>query len=133
MKRILVKMIAVIVVFVCCFSFLTVFSSETVFAGCPSGQVETSILGGSTGCVDVGTKGEGIYGILGTVIKVLTYLIGVLGTVGLVISGIQYMTAGGNESQVIKAKNRIFNIVIGLVAYGLMATFLNFIIPGGVF
>lgn len=133
MKMKLLKMMVGVVVLVCGFSFLTVFSSETAFAGCSSGQVETSILGGDTKCVDVGTKGEGIYGILGTVIKVLTYLIGILGTVGLVISGIQYMTAGGNESQVIKAKNRIFNIVIGLVAYGLMATFLNFIIPGGVF
>ncbi len=131
MKRILAKVIAGVVILVCVFSFSTILFNETAFAGCASGQVETSILGGSTGCVDVGR--EGIYGILGTVIKVLTYLIGVLGTVGLVISGIQYMTAGGSESQVAKAKNRIINIVIGLVAYGLMATFLNFIIPGGVF
>ena len=133
MKRILAKVIAGVVILVCVFSFSTILFNETAFAGCASGQVETSILGGSTGCVDVGTRGEGIYGILATVIKVLTYLIGVLGTVGLVISGIQYMTAGGSESQVAKAKNRIINIVIGLVAYGLMATFLNFIIPGGVF
>ena len=63
----------------------------------------------------------------------MVYAIGALGAVGIVIAGIQYLTAGGNEAQVTKAKNRLIQVVIGLIAYGLMATVLNFLIPGGVF
>ena len=131
MRQILAKMMVVIAFFAVSFSVLALVSND-VWADCNG--VETAILGDG-GCYETEGTGNsnGIYKLLGTVIKILTYLIAVLGTVGLVISGIQYMTAGGNEAQVAKAKARIIEIVIGLVAYGLMAAFLNFIIPGGVF
>ena len=110
--------------------------NREVFAKCPDGYVETSLMGSTTGtdgekCAKAGNAG--ISNLLNLALKILVYAIGVLGTVGLVIAGIQYLTAGGNESQVTKAKNRIIQIVIGLIAYGLVTTVLNFLIPGGVF
>ena len=86
---------------------------------CPNG-IETAILG----CTD-------IWGILALVIQILTYGIAAAGILGLVISGIQYMTASGDAAKMTKAKNRIVQVVIGLVAYGLMWALLNWLIPGG--
>ena len=98
---------------------------------CPDGQVYTTILGGG-GCQDAGTSGEGIFSILGLILNILTYGVGIAGVLGIVISGIQYLTARDNEQQVAKAKSRIINIIIGLAIYAVMWGFLQWIIPGGI-
>ena len=51
---------------------------------------------------------------------------------GLVISGIQYVTARDDASKTAKVKSRVFNIVIGLLAYGLMWVALQWLMPGGI-
>lgn len=98
---------------------------------CGEGQVYTSILGGE-GCTEVDQDGEWIFRILNIILTVLTYGVGIAGTLGIVISGIQYLTARDNEAQMTKAKSRLINIVIGLAAYAVMWGFLEWIIPGGI-
>lgn len=78
-------------------------------------------------------KGGGIFMILGIVLDVLTYGVGILAVVGFVMVGIMYTTARDNEGQVAKAKERLGQIVIGLVIYALLYALLQFLIPGGVF
>lgn len=73
-----------------------------------------------------------IGGILMLVLDILVYGLGVAAIIGVVIAGILYMTARDNEAQVTKAKTRLYEIVIGLVAWALMFTVLNWLIPGGV-
>ena len=60
----------------------------------------------------------------------MTAGIGILATIGIVISGVQYLTAGDNEDQVKKSKRRIFEIIIGLAAYALIAALLTWLLPG---
>ncbi len=83
--------------------------------------VETSIL----------PENMCIAGLLLLILKILVYGLGAAATVGVVIAGIQYMTARDNESQVAAAKQRLLNIVIGLVAWAVMWTVMNWLIPGG--
>ena len=59
----------------------------------------------------------------------MTVGIGILGVVGITIVGIQYLTAGGNEEKTRKAKRRLYEIVIGLVAYVLIYAFLQWLLP----
>ncbi len=75
---------------------------------------------------------EGIWNILQLILVIMTAGVGVLATIGLVISGIQWLTARDKEDQIVKAKSRIFNIVIGIVVWGLMWLFLSWLIPGGI-
>ena len=82
-----------------------------------------------TGVCDCG-NGEGIKHILGLVVRIMTVGIGILATIGVVVSGIQYMTAGGNEERTRKSKRRIFEIVIGVLAYVLVFAVLDWLIPG---
>lgn len=65
------------------------------------------------------------------ILKILVYGLGAAATVGVVVAGIQYMTARDNESQVAAAKTRLLNIVIGLVAWAVMWAVMNWLIPGG--
>ncbi|MDO4526701.1 MAG: hypothetical protein Q4B87_01265 [Candidatus Saccharibacteria bacterium] len=74
-------------------------------------------------------NGAGISCVIRLVINILSVLVGIVGIIGIVVVGIQYLTAGGSEEQTRKAKRRLFEIVIGIVAYVLLAAFLNWLLP----
>ncbi len=95
-----------------------------VFAG-KCGEVETSLI-------DCGSE-DGIGYILGVAIDVLLILIGACAVIGIIISGIQYSASAGDPTAMAKAKKRIIEIIIGVLAYGLLWGFLNWLIPGGLF
>jgi hypothetical protein len=65
-------------------------------------------------------------------INILMAGIIVASTISIILSGVQILSARDNSGQVAKAKTRIINTVIGLVAFALMYVILGFIIPGGV-
>lgn len=108
------------------FVFTPVASAETCNQGTPN-EYKTSIIP----CSNNGQ--DGIWGILLLVINILTAGIGVAAVGGVVYGSILYTTAAGSMDQTKQAKMIIFNVLIGLVAYALMFSFLNFIIPGGMF
>ena len=101
---------------------------------CENGQTgtrpKTAIIGSgtSTGCECGG--GEGVRSILMLVVDIMTVGVGILGVIGITVVGIQYLTAGGNEEQTRKSKRRMFEIVIGLVAYVLIYAALKWLLPG---
>lgn len=74
--------------------------------------------------------GSGIKNLLKYAVNVLTIGVGILAAIGIAVSGVQYLTAGGNEEQTRKAKRRLFEIVIGVVAYGLIYAALFWLLPG---
>ena len=75
-------------------------------------------------------NGEGgIMNIATLVVTILTGAVVVAGTIGIIFCGIIWMTARDNEAQVAKAKKRMFDIVVGLVAWVLLALIINLLIP----
>lgn len=66
-------------------------------------------------------------------ISLLTVVVGVAAAISIVVAGIQYASAGSDPGKVQKAKDRIGQTLLGLVAYILLFSFLNFIVPGGLF
>lgn len=65
------------------------------------------------------------------VLNVLVYGLGVAAVLGTIIAGVLYMTARDSEQQVMVAKRRLYEIIVGLVAWALMYGLLNWLIPGG--
>ena len=96
-------------------------------AGCDG--VKTNFFGECVSTED----GDGIYQILAVILNVLTFGIGIAATIGMVLAGLQYLTARDNAVQVEKAKMRILQIVIGLVMYAMIWALLQWLIPGGAF
>jgi len=86
-------------------------------------------------CADNGTTPESnaIWALLIMTINILLAGIGIVAVGGLVYAAILYATARDQAAQVTKAKETIFNIVLGLVLLALMWSFLQYLIPGGVF
>lgn len=84
-------------------------------------DVETSILPGDWGIEEI----------LNLVLNIIVYGLGVAAVIGVIIAGIMYMTARDSEAQVTKAKTRLYEVVIGLIAWALMYVVLKWLIPGG--
>ena len=116
------KLASLIAAFVLTFSFcLTpVYAAEESKTEAP----KASILTGCAGAED------GTICILNLVADILSIGIGILGVIGITIVGIQYLTAGGNEEKTRKAKQRMFEIVIGLVSYVIIFAVLKWLMPG---
>lgn len=95
---------------------------------CENG-VPTAILGGEDNCFETKDDGSGIVEVLKIVVDILTVGVGILGVVGISIVGVQYLTAGDNEEKTRKAKRRMFEIVLGLIAYVLAYALLYWLIP----
>jgi hypothetical protein len=98
------------------------------------GGVTTAIIH----CDQTGGKGAavsntGVWGVLLLAINILTAGVGIAAVGGIVYGAILYTSAGGSPEQVKKAMQIITNVVIGVVAYALMFSGLNFLIPGGLF
>jgi hypothetical protein len=76
-------------------------------------------------------QNTGIWGLLILVLNILSAGIGVVGVGGIVYGSILYASAGGSMEETKAAKKIIFNVIIGLITYAFMYSFLNFLIPGG--
>lgn len=112
-------------ILMCTFPLLVMaFYSVPVFAA-KCGGVETSLII----CED---DEGGVWHILNLVLDIMSIGVGILGVVGILVAGIQYLTAKGNEDQTRKAKNRIFQIVIGLALYAVLFAVLEWLLPGGI-
>lgn len=66
-------------------------------------------------------------------INLLSGLVGIIVVIMMIVGGIQYMTAGGNPQSVAVAKKRISNAALSIVALIFMFSFLQWLIPGGIF
>lgn len=72
---------------------------------------------------------DGIGSIINMIVSILTGAVVVAGTIGIIICGFLWMTARDNEAQVAMAKKRMLDIVIGIVAWVLLALIANLFIP----
>jgi uncharacterized membrane protein YraQ (UPF0718 family) len=70
---------------------------------------------------------------LDIIVNFLSGLVGIVVVGTLILGGIQYSMAGDSPDAVGKAKQRITNALLALVAFLLIFAFLQWIIPGGVF
>lgn len=105
--------------------------SQSVFADSQDGAkscVNTMLFGE----VCDSCNGGATMKIVAQVVKILSIGIGIMGVIGLMVVGIQYMTAGGDVTNTMKAKKRLGQILIGLACYIVIFGIANFLFPGGI-
>ncbi len=110
----------------------------TVSAACKDGEpccggVQTSIISCDQTGEGSSVQDSGLWGILLLVVNILTAGVGVLALAGIVYGSILYTSAGGSSEQIKKAKDIFMNVAIGVIAFALMFSVLNFLVPGGIF
>lgn len=77
--------------------------------------------------------GNGILSLVATLLNWLAVGVAAAVLVGIVYGAIIYATAAGDESKAKHGIEIIRNAVIALILYALMWSFLQFLIPGGLF
>lgn len=77
------------------------------------------------------TAEGGINDTLQIVISIMTVLIGLIAAIGIVVVGVQYLSARDNPARLTKAKQRFLNMGVGLAIYAMMAAIVGFLMPGG--
>jgi Type IV secretion system pilin len=66
-------------------------------------------------------------------INVLSVSFGLIAVISIILGAVQYSASEGDPQRAGAAKNRITNTIIAIVAYLLLYSFLEFLVPGGVF
>ncbi len=70
---------------------------------------------------------------LNPVINLLSVSFGLIAVISLILGSINYTTSEGDPQKSSKAKQRIFNTILAVVAYLFLYSFLQFLVPGGLF
>jgi hypothetical protein len=96
------------------------------------GGAETSIIRCSQGAGTT-TESNGVWALLMIALNILTAGIGIAAVGGIAYGAALYASSSDKPEQAKAGITFIKNVVIGLVAYGLMFVLLNFLIPGGIF
>lgn len=129
------KLLSIIAMAIISLSFISI----PVFASCPEGTTPVSLIGendkivpGTNGekCLQNDTDGSNTMNVVYLVIDIMTIGIAILAAIGIVIAGIYYLTASGDESKVRKSKQRISEIVIGVAVYAVIYALLKWLLPG---
>ena len=86
-------------------------------------------------CGDQGTplKDSCIVKDINQIVNFLSIGVGVVVVGVIILGGIQYTLAGGNDQAIAAAKKRIVNGMIALAAFLFLFAFLQWVIPGGIF
>jgi hypothetical protein len=66
-------------------------------------------------------------------INLLSLSFGVIAAISIIAGGIQYSVSAGDPQKVSNAKKRILNTIVAIVAYMFLYSFLQFLVPGGLF
>lgn len=106
--------------------------AATCGVGADGKPLQTAIIGCESGDPKK-LEENAIWKILILTLNIMATGVGVLAVLGVVWAAVLYTTAADRADQIKKAKDMILNVVIGIVAFGLMYAFLNFLIPGGIF
>ena len=106
---------------------------ETLTTEIPTSSYDGSVDTNFFGPIQDDEQGCGVYMVLNTIIEFLTYGVVIAATIGIAISGLVYLNAKGDLQKTTKAKRRIYEIVIGLAAYAVLYSALEFLLPGGNF
>ena len=100
---------------------LTTFADE-VKEGC----VSTALFGE----VCDSCNGSATMQILAYVLRIMTYGVGILAVIGLLVFGVKYLTAHDNEALAQKARRHLFEVLIGIASYIVLVSITGWLLPG---
>jgi hypothetical protein len=121
MKRVLLTLLLIIGLAT---SFVVV-QDHTVFADARA-EVCAGINAASGGkdCGDT----AGVNKLVGTIVDILSWIVGVLAVIMVIFAGFQYVSSGGDAGKVSNAKNTLIYAIIGLVVVAFAQTIVKFVL-----
>lgn len=87
----------------------------------------TELCGIGEDC-DADEDGTTVNDIVKTVINILSWVVGVVSVIMIIVAGFKYVTSGGQEKAVGDAKNTILYAIVGLVIVALSQVIVRFVL-----
>lgn len=84
-----------------------------------------SDVGDGSKCGDGGAAFEGVFA---TIVSILSYVVGVVAIVMVIVAGFKYITSGGDSGKVASAKNTLIYALVGLIVAALAQTLIHFVL-----
>lgn len=126
MKKILITILATFLL-----SILAPFFSQSVYAACPdpdhaktSQDQALSGLGTSGG----DCSGSGVTNFISAIVNILSIVVGIAAIIVIILSGLKYITSGGDSGKIASAKNTLIYALIGLVVAALAQFLVHFVL-----
>ncbi len=105
----------------------TISTLTNASAGACAGIAELS--GNTQGC---GTGGSSLKGAVRTTINILSYVLGVIAVIMIIIGGLRFVTSGGNQQSVSSAKTTIAYALLGLVVAALAQVLVHWVLNSSI-
>lgn len=116
--------------FICCL-LVSIFVVSVFLI--PSKAFANTCGGAGTNILSCDIGGDAtIWYLINIITTILTAGVGALAVIGIILSGLTLLSARDDPDQVRKAKKRLFDVVVGVVIWGLLWVLIQFLIPGGV-
>ncbi len=92
------------------FGLLTPIASPVLVSATPASEIKKGVnkSGGDSGRDNLGKD-------IKNITNLLLFLVGVIAVIAIVISGLRFVTANGNQDQVTSARNGVLYAVVGIV------------------
>jgi flagellar basal body-associated protein FliL len=125
------KTFIILLISICYLFTVPALAQETPNQPVPGGQ---SAVGGldetaqQAGLTNDPSTAPSVSVIIGMIINAVLSLIGVIFLIIIIVSGFKWMTAGGNEETITKAKKNLSNAVIGLMVIFAAFIITNFVV-----
>ena len=102
--------------------------SQPAYAACSGsntakGQVQQGI--GATGS-DCDT--DGVTSFVRTIVKILSIVVGIAAVIMIIVSGMKYITSGGDSGKVSSAKSTLIYAIIGLIIAALAQFLVHYVL-----
>ena len=85
---------------------LPTYAVDVVQDSCGAAQTSSAICG---------ANGDDLNGFLANIASILTFIIGAVAVIMIIVGAIKYVTANGDQSQISSAKNTILYSIVGLI------------------
>lgn len=78
-------------------------------------------------------KGEAsVKGIIATIIKILSFIIGIIAVIMIIIAGLKYVTSNGDSNSIGSAKTTLIYALVGLVIVALAQLIVHYVLSAAV-
>ena len=95
---------------------------------CSGTDLDASGINNSGNCTTDNTAGGSVQSIVTTIVNILSWIVGVVSVVMIIIGGFRYIISGGEQKSVTDAKNTILYAIVGLIIVALAQIIVHFVV-----
>jgi len=92
------------------------------------GSTVCETLGSNADCTDTPDDSVSINSVISTLITILSFIVGLVAVIMIIVAGFKYTTAGGDSNKITSAKNTLIYALIGVAIAALAQVLVRFVL-----